>query len=62
MDQVFYRTPLKTDMIKFDCSNPKKEKQVPHGTIPIYYPEFDSFTIDFDDEQSETQKTYTLRK
>ncbi len=61
MNQVFYREPLKTNMISFEGTTVEHEKKpsgfsfgnsekshVPGPTIPMYYPEFEKFEIDFD--------------
>lgn len=52
MEQVFYRQPLKTNIIHFDyttiSSSDTKSKDVFHGTIPLYCPECDEIVIDFD--------------
>lgn len=61
MNQVFYREPLKTNMINFEGTTVEHKKKssgfsfgncekthVQGPTIPMYYPEIDKFEINFD--------------
>lgn len=59
MNQVFYRQPLTTDTINFENTliGQSNKKYVSHGTIPVYYPEFDSFSINFDDVLDELENS-----
>lgn len=59
MNQVFYRQPLTTDTIDFENTliEQSNKKYIRHGIIPVYYPEFDSFSINFDDEFDEFENS-----